>query len=391
MEIEAVRVGEFTLPNDFARAGVAGPLSPAPPGRVLVSVRNAGELVVFDVDRDNEPVARFAQPWPGSRNGSAVVGPDLNVAVFSGMTAVRAVDRDGRIRWEYRHACWGCSKMHETPLVPLDDDLHRWASSGSVAFGSDGRTLWAHVPKADSGEVSTGEVSTGGLGEVSTGELWVVLDAEEGTVLAQAELATATEGSHHVGHRDPATMGLGVGEGQDGSPALWGTLRDGKLHVDRVTGDERVMLGAFDDRFLSVGHARNEEFAVQRISDHAVVGTFFADRMPGNGPRSAWDMTDLTVAADGRLVMSTSDKGHGDANVQHWLVDVRRVEVIGSIRYPADATTTETDGPPPDPAEGAAAAPPPITLGDGTWLTRGADRRRLTRWTTGDLPEAAPQ
>jgi hypothetical protein len=359
MEIGALPVAAGSLPGR-----VQGPLVPGPPGRRLVVVYSDTELAVCDVDRvaagDNGPVVVFPLPWPGG--GVDAVGPGLDVAVFAGLHAVRAVEPDGRTRWEIRHACWVCEGIHESAEEYAADEDHRYFDSGSVGFDAGGRRVWAHVRVPLMGETAVADPR----GDTSP-EGWLVIDASDGTVMGRADTYTYAAGSDHVSHPDPAVMGLSVGEGQDGSPALWGHWRDGDLSIDRLEGDGQILVAAGPGgrTFLTVCHERRQELNVYRLPDLAVLGTLLADALPSAGESAEWDFS-YAFLDDRRLVASTSDRGHGKKDVRHWLIDVQALEVLGQVRYPADGFSG------------------PQGWGDGAWMTTGPTLNDVSVWRLPD-------
>jgi hypothetical protein len=113
--------------------------------------------------------------------------------------------------------------------------------------------------------------------------------------------------------------------------------------------------------FLTVGHERRQELTVHRMSDHTVLGTFFADALPSVDTLARWDFR-CGLVNDHTLVASTSDKGHGETRIRHWLIDVDTLEVRGPLRYPVEVAAN------------------PLGLGDGTWLTTAPSRQSLSVW-----------
>lgn len=343
MEIDARLVAELPPPGALVE-----PLVPGPPGRRLATARTDTALTVLDLD-DGTTVVTFPAPWPRAAGGVDAVAPGLGLAVFAGLHALRAVTPDGGCRWELRHTCWDCEEEHDEP-----DPDHRCSDSGSAAFDTGGDTVWAHVRTRAQDDDEDDDESP---------EEWLVLDAATGAVRARAGTGTWAAGSHHIPHPEPGVMGLSVGEGQDGAPALWGRLRDGELTVDRLPGDDEVLVatGPGGRTFLTVGHARPRELTVWDRPEHRVRGVLLADALPGAEPGDCWDFRCGPVD-DRTVVASTSDKGHGRDRVRHWLIDVPALEIRGPVRAAAEAAAN------------------PRGLGDGTWITQGpAGVRRWVR------------
>jgi hypothetical protein len=348
-------------PRLVARASVpaadsdGGPMLLLWPHRRVVTVRADRALIAYDLDRllsgDTAPAATFPAPWPRNASGVDAVSPDLDVAVFAGPHALQAVEPGGTVRWELRHACWtgSCKEMHEAYAEYAGDRDHRYPDGGSAWIGADTSICWAHVRGPLQSE------------DDDSPESWLVVDLATGKVRARVATETYAAGSHHIPHPDPATMGLSVGEGQDGSPMLWATWNGNDLTVTRL-GDDRILVAAGpDDRtFLTVTHARRQELNFHHLPAGELTGTMFADQLTAN-PALRWDFDYGTVNAD-TLVASTSQHGHGETDIAHWLIDPRQLTARGPLRYP---TQVRSD---------------PQGLRDNTWLTTGPGRFDLTVW-----------
>ncbi|UYQ64384.1 hypothetical protein [Streptomyces peucetius] len=352
-------------------ATVAAPLRAAtadapevahPPGRRLLVQRGDDEVVVRDLDADGPPAeARIPAPWP-RRFGEVAVSPEGDLAVFAGVHAVRAVDASGATRWEVRHGCWGgaCFSAHESFGEYADDEDHRYPDSGSAAFSADGRLVWTHV---------RGPLSAGGQGEDDQ-ELWLVLDAADGRVLGQAQTLTVGSGSHHTPHPDPAQTGLSVGEGEEGSPALWGRWDGRRLSVRKID-DELLLHGVSPSGgLLLAGDIGQYTLYLHSADDGSVLRELDAEgtvppHPDGTGEgRVHWDHEAAFVDED-TVVAGTSecDAAHGTA--RHWLVDARTMSLRGRIAYPF------------------AVAGPARSAGGGSWYTVSGDGTSLCLW---DLP-----
>ncbi|WP_406039914.1 hypothetical protein OG799_29950 [Micromonospora sp. NBC_00898] len=206
------------------------------PGRRLLVQRGDTELVALDLDAASAggqlAEVRFPAPWP-RRFGSVAVTPEGDAAVFAGAHTVRVVEATGATRWEMRHVCSAgeCRPMHTSFAEYGGDEDHRYPDSGSAAVSGDGKLVWAHVrgPLSDDKEGADDQ------------ELWLVLDAADGRVLGRADTMTVASGSEQMPHPDPAQMGLSIGEGEEGSPVLWGRWDGQRLTVEH-TGIERILL-----------------------------------------------------------------------------------------------------------------------------------------------------
>lgn len=331
------------------------------PGRRLLVQRGDTEVVVVDLDptgSDRTPSVRFPAPWP-RRYGTVAVSPELDLAVFAGVHAVRAVEPTGATRWEVRHGCWdgSCSLTHASFGEYAQDRNHLYADSGSVAVGSDGRTVWAHVrgPLGSAGDAESDE------------ELWLVLDPANGTVLGQAETMTMASASVHTPHPDPAQMGLSIGEGEEDSPALWGRWDGQQLSVGQV-GIERVILAVSPSgqRLVTVPVGQ-WSLGLQQVSDGSMLRKLEAGGIVPGHPDSAgegrvyWDYEAAFVAEES-IVAGTSESDAPYGTARHWLVDAAGMTLRGEIGYPF-------------PVSG-----PARSAGEGTWYTVAKDGRSVHLW-----------
>lgn len=329
-------------------------------GRRLVVQRADTELVV--ADQELGTVARFPAPWPRDF-GTVTVSPDGDTAVYCGTHSVRCVDVSGATRWEVRHACWAgeCPQMHEEFAEYAYDEEHAAPDSGSAAFSSDGKLVWAHVrgPLAADGDSEAEDAED----EVED-ELWLVLDASDGRVLARADTGTFASGSHHTPHPDPAQTGLSIGEGEEGSPALWGRW-DGKALTVHKIDDETVLLDVSPSgRHLLATDVGQDALYLHAADDGAILRDLDAEgTVPGHqdGGRVYWDF-EAAFTDEDTVVASTagSDAGHGPA--RHWLVSTGDMTLRGGITYPHPVT---------GPARAA---------GNGAWYTVSEDGTTVSVW-----------
>lgn len=331
------------------------------PGRRLLVQRGDTEVVALDlsVSRTNrEAEVRFPAPWP-RRFGSVTVSPIRDAAVFAGVHAVRSVEATGATRWEVRHGCWsaGCSLTHVSFHEYTHDEEHFYADGGSVAVGADGRLVWAHVLGPLAGDRDTEDVR----------ELWVVLDATDGRVLGRADTMTVTSGSEHTPHRDPTQMGLSIGEGEEGSPALWGRWDGQRLTVEQI-GIERIVLAVSPTGRHVLSVPLGQWFlTLHRVEDGSVLRELEAkDTLPAHPDstgedRVYWDYEAAFVDED-TVVAGTSECDAQYGAGRHWLVDTREMTLRGEIVYPF-------------PVSG-----PARSAGDGTWYTVSEDGTSVHLW-----------
>ncbi|MDW8803490.1 hypothetical protein P1P68_01355 [Streptomyces scabiei] len=380
MTASARPVATHTAPLDPAEAGV--PYVEQWPGRRLLVQRGDTELVALVLDRPADgsggsaPI-RFPAPWP-RRFGGCAVSPTLDVAVFTGVDSVRAVDRTGAVRWEIRHRCWADSgrephARHRSYDEYADSRDHRYANSGSACFSSDGSVVWVHVlgPLAEEHEEAAD----------SPAEEWLVVDAAQGHVRARADARATAAGSVHVPHPDPAQMGLSIGEGQDGSRLRWGRWDGRTLHVsyfeEADEGEDRILMAVSPsgDRLLTVSHDQ-DTLAVHAVADGSVRSALSADAVPGHpdtetggdddeeeiGTEVFWDYEGGFIdEATGIAGTVESDEELGEG--RHWLLDLTRTCLGDRVVYP-------------EPVSG-----PPRALGDGTWYTVSDTGDTIRVWT----------
>ncbi len=353
MIIDAVRLASFRLPVSYVSA-----LEPRVPGRRLIEARAGAAVAVFDVDRvaggAAEPLAAF--PGPGEPTGNPAVAPDLSLAVWPGMTAVHAIAANGTTVWTARHPCRVCGEVHNSADEYADDMDHRSPEdSGSAAFAADGRTVWVHV-RGDLLDTPSLPLAPPGPSPADDDsiEQWVIVAAADGSVLARTGTDSWGVGSQQLPYPDPAVMGLGIGEGQDGSAVLIGRLLEDGLETTRLEGDDRVLIALGPDHFLTVRHGGTTDLRVHRLADLGVTSELVSADLAEASPESDWDY--YVAPLDNRTyVASTSHHGHAEDDIQHWLIDVVDGVVRGQVRYPV-AVGSQLTG-----------------FGDGTWLTAGSE------------------
>ncbi|MFG3422776.1 hypothetical protein [Micromonospora sp. NPDC048063] len=342
-------------------ATVAAPLDPASadapqvlhwPGRRLLVQRGDTELAVRDLDGEGAEI-RFPAPWP-RRYGSTAVSPTGDVAVFVGVHALRAVDPTGAVRWEIRHGCWSaavCTEAHASFSEYADDHHHGHADSGSAAFSSDGKLLWAHVCNSVGDDVE---------------EEWLILDPTDGRVLARAGTTTVASGSIHLPHPDPAYMGLTVLAGEEDSPVLWGHWDGTALTVQQFAEEVLLAVSPSGEHFLTTDpgqwalylHRAEDGTELRRLNaDEAMPPASTAD------DRVCWGY-EAAFPYDDSAVVGTE---YDEEIPRHWLVDTRTMAVRGRIAYPF-------------PVSGS-----PRSAGRGAWYTVSRDGTAVHLWS---LPQA---
>ncbi|ADI10341.1 hypothetical protein SBI_07221 [Streptomyces bingchenggensis BCW-1] len=318
-------------------------------------------MVALDLDVSHAgraPEVRFPAPWP-RRFGSVTVSPKRDAALFAGVHAVRSVKPTGTTRWEVQHGCWygGCTLSHLSFDEYAHDEDHGYADSGSVAVSADGTLVWAHVRGPLGGDRETEDDQ----------ELWVVLDATDGRVLGRVNTMTVASGSEHTPHPDPARMGLSVGEGEEGSPALWGRWDGQQLTAERIGIDEILLAVSPSGRYLLTVDTGQWSLSLHQVENGSVLRELDAqDTVPAH-PRSTgedrvyWDY-DAAFVDEDTLVAGTSECDARYGTARHWLVDVHGMTLRGEISYPV-------------PVSGPARA-----AGGGTWYTISEDGTSVHLW-----------
>jgi hypothetical protein len=320
------------------------------PGRRLLVQRGDTELAVRDLDGEGTEV-RFPAPWP-RRYGSATVSPTGDLTVFAGVHALRAVDSTGAMRWEIRHGCWSsalCTKAHASFSEYADDYHHGHADSGSVAFSSDGKLLWAHIRNRAGRDIN---------------EEWLILDPADGTVLTRADTMTVGAGSIHFPHPNPAYMGLTVGEGEESSPVLWGHWDGANLTVQRFVEEVLLAVSPSGEHFLTTDLGQWTLY-LHRAKDGSELRHLDADEavpLPSssNDDRVRWDYEAAAFPYEDTAVVGT--EGYGE-DPRHWLVDSHTMALRGQIAYPF-------------PVSG-----PPRSAGQAAWYTGSKDQTTLHLWS----------
>lgn len=360
------------MPNDAVRGGsaqfaahllatAATPLDPAAadapqvlhwPRRRLLVQRGDTELAVRDLDGEGTEV-RFPAPWP-RRYGSVAVSPMGDVAVFVGVHALRAVDSTGAVRWEIRHGCWSapvCTEAHTSFSEYADDYHHGHADSGSAAYSSDGKLLWAHIRNYAGRDIK---------------EEWLILDAADGSVLTRAETMTVGSSSVHFPHPNPAYMGLTIAEGEEDSPVLWGNWDGTKLTVQRFVEEVLLAVSPSGEHFLTTDpgqwalylHRAEDGVELRRLDAEEAVPPPSSE----DGDRVCWDY-EAAFPYDDTAVVGTEYYAEVP---RHWLANPRTMALRGRISYPF-------------PVSGS-----PRSAGQGAWYTVSKDQTTIHLW---NLPQ----
>lgn len=324
------------------------------PGVNLLVLKDGPQLCVYDIDAivggRVEPVMRLAVEASDSSDSLGVVAPSpgADFVVRCGKRELRALNRDGSVRWTHDHVCWGCAD--ET------DHSDRYACgngySGSAYVNADGTRVWAHAASLWDDEVEGGEQ-------------WLVLDARDGSVVASPTLASsASAGSNHVPLPDGHGMVLGIGYGQDGAAMFFGDFNSELATVTEPEDAFRIPLGVdpAGTLLMTAPHSDDEDvLALHRIPGGQRSVELRSADLPYPSPpeHSWWDFAGGFV--DGDTIVTAVHRSDRD-DAEHWLIDTS-AGPIGPIGYGPDM---QHDG--------------LVALGDGRWATSDYDDSVLRIW-----------
>jgi hypothetical protein len=173
-------------------------------------------------------------------------------------------------------------------------------------------------------------------------------------------LEVAAAGCHSVHHPDGQTIGLSIGEGQDGSPIRW--VRAHRERIDLRFGppdENRVLMAVHPggDEYLTTPHSGADTLVRHRFADDRPIEELAAAEALGSDER--WDF-DAGYLTDALIVASTFEIGGQDGG-RHVLVQRAPMRLLGEVVYPGDEPTGWIAGP-----------------GQGTWLTVGD--HGIDRW-----------
>lgn len=256
---------------------------------------------------------------------AAAVRGDLGRAVYTTLNAAVCVGRGGEVVWS-------------EDFVPRS--MERYGHHPGVAYSLDGRTVWVYRPDAMAGR--------------GRGDQWVVHDAGNGAVLARHELSTVGHGGSHVLHPSDGSVYLDIGEGQDGSVVVRGTLgADREARFSTYPWGDRCLVAVAADgqHFMTVDHGQGD-VSFHRHPSGDVLRTVPVAVL-GYDPEDAFVEWSSGYLTSDLAVVTVS--GEDEATEQEWfrhhLLDVATGTPVG------DLTTTAADPYDLEP------------LGDGTWLT----------------------
>ncbi|MDX3234431.1 hypothetical protein PV392_01750 [Streptomyces sp. ME03-5709C] len=259
-----------------------------------------------------EPAAVF-RPRPGDEVVESAVRPDLERVVYTTPNSVVCLTRAGDLAW--------------TPDFEPHSDRHHGHRPG-CALSQDGRTVWVYRPDA--------------MAQRGGADQGVVHNADTGAILARQEFETVGHGAHHYVHPMDGSVYLDIGEGQDGSVILRGTIgAHGEAEFVTYPWSDRCLIGPAPDvhQFMTVDHGQAD------VAFH---------RHPS-----------------GEVLFTLGGEGEGEEEwFRYHLVDVRTGTLGGEMAVEVD-----------DPYRLE-------PLGDGSWLTDAPDTDPVRRAC--DPPPSSP-
>lgn len=315
---------------------------PVQPLKVITRHRG-GRIHAYEIDSRAfgtlEPAAVF-QPLAGDEVVESVVRPDLERVVYTTLNGVVCLTRSGDPVWA-------------SAFEPHSDTPH--GHRPGCALSLDGRTVWVYRPDVMAGR--------GG------GDQWVVYDADSGAVLARRELETVGHGATHGVHPLDGCIYLNVGEGQDGSVILRGTVgASGEPEFVTYPWWDRCLidLAPGGEHFMTVDHGQ-ADIAFHRHPSGDVLFTLAVEDFGYDPEETFVEWSGGYLTPDTAVVTLGGEREDEEEWFRHHLIDVSTGTVSSEIAVEA-------------------AHPYDLEpLGDGSWLTDGP-----IRWSRAQLPSAPP-
>ncbi|MFC9265087.1 hypothetical protein ACFT25_35360 [Streptomyces hydrogenans] len=308
-------------------------MTPARPSKVITR-HDGGRIHVYVIDPRVfgalESTAVF-RPLDGDEVVASVVRPDLERVVYTTSNGVVCLTGSGDRVWA-------------SAFEPYSD--RAFGHRPGCALSLDGRTVWVYRPDAMAGR--------------GDGDQWVVYDADSGTVVARRELETVGHGAVHHVHPTDGSVYLDVGEGQDGSVILRGTVRgDGGAEFVTYPWRDRCLIDLAPDgrQFMTVDHGQ-ADVAFHRHPSGDVLFTLPVEAFGCDPEEAGLEWSGGYLTSDTAVVTLGRETEDGEEWFRSRLIDVRTGAVGGEL------------------AAGAAHPYDLVPLGDGSWLTDGPVRRR---------------
>jgi hypothetical protein len=312
---------------------------PAPVGFITVS--SDSKLVLLDFQ-----LSEIAT-YPTAPKSSSVhsISPDLKFAAVLHEDRVALIDQSGVEQWSLPHAPWGGNG----------------SESGCSSFSVDGANVWVVVPDSPidaSVPLERFPFSTDG-----SDQLWVI-DVESGRCLFKAQLSCNSAGGEMVTHSDGEWIGIGIGEGQDGSLVYWACISNsGRLEVQQLADTSRILIDvhASGATFLTTPQERDV------VQVHAFPsGDVLAELVNDFNDDEFFDFDACYIDAQYALVKVTNGE---DGSQRFEVVDATTLAMLGTLQGPLGQ------------AEGMPEVSLVGGLGDGTWLTISWPDSLICRWT----------
>jgi hypothetical protein len=227
--------------------------------------------------------------------------------------------------------------------------------SGCCAFSPCGRYLWATVPTWPEGSW------------VANDELWLI-DLASRSVVDRRKLDVCAAGSTPVQHPDGHTIGLEIGEGQDGAAIRWARADRGRIGLRFAPGDDRCLAAVHPNghEYLTTPHSNDRLQALARhrfADDRPIERLASAAAFAAFGPSSEqWGHEAGYLTTE--LILAVTYGG-----MRHMLVQRAPLRLLGEVIYPDIGELVDPDGQPQS---------WPVAAHRGTWLTRSS--QGLQRW-----------
>ncbi|MFF4418385.1 hypothetical protein ACFYY8_38150 [Streptosporangium sp. NPDC001559] len=279
------------------------------------------------------PSAVFV-PRPGDDVVEHAASADLGWVVYTTLNAAVCVTSSGDERWR-------------AAFEPFSDD--RYGNRPGCVLSLDDRRAWIYRPDAMAGR--------------DLPDQWVVLDAESGAVVAQADLETSGHGGWQFRHPTDEYVLLDIGEGQDGSIIYLATVSNGHLAPVRYPWADRVLIDLSPDgkQFMTVDHGQ-ADVAFHSYPSGEVTGTLQVEDFGQDPDEAVLEWSGGYLDLDTVVVALMGEDEDGEEWFRHYRVNVPtgrvEAELLSNARHADDLQL----------------------LGDGTWLTTDPSGRPV-RWS----------
>ncbi|MFC0552741.1 hypothetical protein ACFFHJ_17785 [Planotetraspora thailandica] len=285
-----------------------------------------GDIHAYDVASGSfgllSPAAVF-QPSPGDDVVDHTVSADLERAVYTTLNAAVCVTRDGTEVWR-------------SAFEPLSAE--RYGHKPSCTLSLDDRVAWVYRPDGMAGR--------------NRPDQWVILDAQTGGLIAQADLETFGHGGLHYRHPAGEHLLLDVGEGQDGLTIFRGALDGSRLDLVRYPWNDRslIALTPGGDHFMTVHHEQTD-VAFHTYPDGDVTLELSLESFGYDLEEAGVEYSGGYLTPDTAIVAIAGETEDEEEWFRHYSVDLRSGQIEGEF-------------------EGHAEDPYDVEpLGDGSWLT----------------------